>query len=264
VISIALPTYFVRMRFALAWVRGVAAAVVLLTAGIFSPRLRGYLRTFAREVGVTKPHQGPFPVKRPDAVGDPTLPLALPGLDAQDGNVSALELAVLARLVKSRGPALLWEIGTFDGRTTRVLAANAPNDAQVHTLDLPADGLGSTAHALTPGERGYVRKPTSGARFAGTPEAAKITQHLGDSATFDFTPWRRQVDFVFIDGSHAAAYVHSDTNRAGLLTDDRKAVVVWHDYGEWPGVTETLDTLAPTMKGAYRVAGTTLVVWERS
>ncbi|MBX3132804.1 MAG: class I SAM-dependent methyltransferase [Gemmatimonadaceae bacterium] len=252
------------MGFVLAWIRGVAAAVVLLTAGVFSPRLRGYLRQFAREVGVAKPHVGPFPAKRPDFVGDPTLPLALPGLDAQDGNVSALELAVLARLVKSRAPMLLWEIGTFDGRTTRVLAANAPAGAQVHTLDLPADGLGRTAHALSPSERDLVKKPSSGARFAGTPEQAKITQHLGDSATFDFTPWRRQADFVFVDGSHAAAYVVSDTNRAGLLTDDRKAVVVWHDYGEWPGVTETLDTLAPTLKGAYRVAGTTLVVWERN
>lgn len=252
------------MGFVLAWIRGVAAAVVLLTAGVFSPRLRGYLRQFAREVGVAKPHVGPFPAKRPglcrrsDAASRAAWPrrAGWQRLGARAGRAGA------AREVP-RADAALGDRHLrrpHDARPRRQRARGA----QVHTLDLPADGLGRTAHALSPSERDLVKKPSSGARFAGTPEQAKITQHLGDSATFDFTPWRRQADFVFVDGSHAAAYVVSDTNRAGLLTDDRKAVVVWHDYGEWPGVTETLDTLAPTLKGAYRVAGTTLVVWERN
>jgi hypothetical protein len=252
------------MRFIVAWLRGVVAAVVLLTVGIFSPRLRGYLRTFARAVGVARPHVGPFPVRPVDRVGDVELPLRLHDLAAADGNVSTLELSVLALLVSTRRPLVIWEIGTFDGRTTRALAANAPEGAVVHTLDLPASGLATTAHALTPSEKGYVRKPTSGARFAGTPEAARITQHFGDSATFDFTPWQGATDFVFVDGSHAAAYVRNDTQRARALTEGRRAVVVWHDYGEWDGVTEVLDGVAADLPGAYRVEGTTLVVWERS
>jgi len=68
---------------------------------------------------------------------------------------------------------------------------------------------------------------------------------------------------VFVDGSHAEAYVRNDTERARALTDGADAVIVWHDYGEWDGVTEVLDRVARDLPGAYRVEGTTLVVWER-
>jgi len=33
----------------------------------------------------------------------------------------------------------IFEIGTFDGRTTRNMAANVTKDGHVYTLDLPSD-----------------------------------------------------------------------------------------------------------------------------
>ncbi len=248
------------MSFLKAWFQAAAAALTLLTVGTFSPRLRSYLRRFATEVGIRKEPASPFQTRTPDSIGDPSAPVAIPDLEAREGNVSLLELTVLARLVRARHPMLLWEIGTFDGRTTRTLAANAPEGAQVHTLDLPPTQ--ATRHQLTGPERTFVEKSTSGARFHGTPEQSRITQHFGDSASFDFGPWEGQAGFVFVDGSHAAAYVRTDTARAHHLTEGRPAVIVWHDYGEWPDVTAVLHEVAHLFPGAYRVAGTTLVVWE--
>lgn len=248
------------LSFLKSWLQAALAALSLLTIGLFSPRLRSYLRRFAAEVGVRKPAPSPFPLRSPDSIGDASAPVAVPDLEAREGNVSLLELTVLARLVRAARPMTLWEIGTFDGRTTRALAANAPEGAQVHTLDLPASQ--PTRHALAGAERSFVEKSTSGARFHGTAEQGRITQHFGDSASFDFSPWSGRTDFVFVDGSHAAAYVRTDTARAHHLTEGRRCMIVWHDYGEWPDVTAVLHEVAPLFPGAYRVAGTTLVVWE--
>ena len=165
-------------RFATDWVRAATSALYLLTIGLLSSRLRGALRRVTDEVGLWPAARRRIAARSPDTLGDPTAPLALPDLVAADGNVSLLELTVLARLVRARAPRVIWEIGTFDGRTTRVLAANAPA-AEVHTLDLPASQ--TPAHELSGAERRFVEKSSSGARFAGTPEAARITQHLGDS-----------------------------------------------------------------------------------
>lgn len=43
--------------------------------------------------------------------------------DAVSGNISELEMLVLASVIASRAPRACFEIGTFDGRTTLNLAA---------------------------------------------------------------------------------------------------------------------------------------------
>ncbi len=71
------------------------------------------------------------------------------------------------------------------------------------------------------------------------------------------------MDFVFIDASHTYEYVLSDS-RAALKLLRRGGgtkVILWHDYGEWEGVTRALDELAagePTFRGLRRIAGTSL------
>src|SRR5437879_12273380 len=55
---------------------------------------------------------------------------------AVDGNVSAHELEIIAKLVKLTDPCVLFEIGTFDGRTTLNLAAHSREGTPVHTMDL--------------------------------------------------------------------------------------------------------------------------------
>ena len=219
------------------------------------------LRRLAEDVGTLKRPALQIP---PVALADVTPPdavVALPEPESVDGNVTLLELLCLARLARATAARTVFEFGTFDGRTTLTLAANAP-DATVHTLDLPPDT--ETAMPIEQIERIYVFKPVSGARFLGRPEASRIRQHFGDSATYDYGALRGTIDLVFVDGSHSYPYVVSDSRNALALLGARGGVIAWHDYGVWPGVTRALEELArePAFAGLRHVEGTTLVLLD--
>jgi predicted O-methyltransferase YrrM len=169
------------------------------------------------------------------------IPIRVLETKAEGGNVSVAELLVLNHLVAERQPNVIFEFGTFDGRTTLNLAANAPLDAKVYTIDLPAASIADARLALDEDDKVYINKPQSGARFIGSEYARKITQFYGDTAAFDFSLWYSQTDFVFIDGSHSAQYVRSDTEVALKLIGERDGIIVWHDYSEWArGLIEVL------------------------
>ena len=155
------------------------------------------------------------------------------------GNISLLETIVIAKLVQLHKPSRLFEIGTFDGRTTLNMAANAPREAIVYTLDLPRDQLDSTKLPIVSGDKQYIDKPTSGSRYLGTDYGMKIVQLYGDSATYDLSPFFNEMDFVFIDGSHSYEYVMNDSRLALKLLRDGKGIILWHDYNTpyWEGVT---------------------------
>ncbi len=169
---------------------------------------------------------------------------------AIDGNISLAEITVMSKLVKRHNPNRLFEIGTFDGRTTLNLAANASAEAEVYTLDLPKDKLSVTDLPLETGEEKYVDQEVSGLRFLGTDCEQKITQLYGDSATFDFSPFFNTVDFIFIDGSHSYEYVLNDSKRALELLRDGQGVILWHDYGKpwWSGLTTALNEMYSARK----------------
>ncbi|MFH1227766.1 MAG: class I SAM-dependent methyltransferase [Planctomycetota bacterium] len=146
------------------------------------------------------------------------------------GNVSLLELIVLNKLIRIHKPGKIFEIGTFDGRTTLNMAANCSEGAKLYTLDLPSSELYSTKLPIIYGDRFYIDKKTSGSRYISKPYADKITQLYGDSATFDFSPYFNTIDFIFIDGSHSYEYVLNDTSVAMKLLNDGKGLILWHDY----------------------------------
>lgn len=179
-----------------------------------------------------------------------------------NGNVSIFELLAIVLLVRTRQPRTLFEIGTFDGRTTLNLAANISSEARIHTLDLPSTGLDQTRFKVEAIEKEFIDKPVSGSRFLGRPEASKITQHYGDSAKFDFAPYIGQMDFVFVDASHAYEYVLNDSRIAFKLLRPGKGIILWHDYNQpewWPGVIRALDELyagSPEFSRLRQIEGT--------
>ena len=249
-------------RFAKRYAVAASGALYAFTLGVGDAQNRRLIQDIARRFGHRDGEPPRLPTVDVDRITSATASVVLPEPIANDGNVTLLELLVLARLVRERQPRRIFEIGTYDGRTTLALAVNAPDDAQVYTLDLPADA--QTAFAVERSERAFVDKPVSGARFHGTEYARKITQLFGDSATFDFDQY--DADFVFVDGSHAYEYVVNDSERALGLLGDSTGVIVWHDYGEWPGVTRALDQLAASdqhFAGLRWVQGTTLAVLDR-
>lgn len=161
-----------------------------------------------------------------------------------NGNVTIHELLAINFAVAACAPKVVFEIGTFDGRTTLNIAANSPG-AKIFTLDLPAAKIASTKFALEEYDKGYVDKSESGARFQKRAEAANIVQLYGDSAAFDFTPYFNSIDFIFVDGSHAYEYVLNDSRVALKLLRNGKGTIFWHDYGHvcWPGVKRALEQL---------------------
>lgn len=240
----------------------LASSVYLFTLGLAQNRNRILIGSIAAHFGYVR-IRTKLPVVPLSALTaeDETVQVREPV--AGDGNVTLLELLAIVRLVRAHGPRRLMELGTFDGRTTLNLAANSPEGAEVFTLDLPQAGLGSAQLPLAAGDRAYIRKDVSGARYQGTDCAGKIVQLFGDSATFDFSPYFQAVDFVFIDASHAYEYVLSDSRVALKLLRQGGGtkVILWHDYGEWEGVTRALDELAGKdagFRGLRRIAGTSL------
>jgi hypothetical protein len=130
--------------------------------------------------------------------------------DAWICSMTVSEIATLCYLVASKSPRKILEIGTYRGLTTLNLALNAPQ-AEVHTVDI-TDTWGS-----------YY--------YAENAEVNNISQHYGDSTSFDFFHnIGAGVDFCLIDGGHSYEQVRNDTLKVlPLMADD--GILLWDDYG---------------------------------
>ena len=241
-------------------------SLYLFTFGILSARHRAFLLIIAEHFGYREGPSLPpaiLPEFSPDAI-IAGVPITLVESVKADGNVTELELIVLAAAVQKKGASRCFEIGTFDGRTALNLALNSPENALIYTLDLPPE-----AHSRREGASDdikFVGIANVGRRFKGTPYASKIIQMWGDSATFDYSPYEHKMDLVFIDGSHHYNHVLSDTKNAMRMTKPG-SIIFWHDYGGiCEGVTRALNNFykeEKEFKNLKRIAGTALVYLER-
>ncbi|HEV7349493.1 class I SAM-dependent methyltransferase [Telluribacter sp.] len=180
------------------------------------------------------------------------------------GHTTEFELKVISNLVKELQPKTIFEIGTFQGRTTLNLALNSGEDTKIVTLDLPEDNLDEAKYKVEEGEVRYIKKSRSGERFLEHPLRSKITQVFGDSATFDFSPYRKSMDLIFIDGSHAYDYVVNDTLKA-LEMVRPGGVILWHDYTNWEGVRRALNEFFQgdaRFKKLKHIGGTSIALLE--
>lgn len=193
-------------------------------------------------------------------------PIALAETAKSDGNVRLSELAILALAARETPPgSAIIEIGTFDGRTALNLAINADAGVSIATLDLPPDQ--ASALEIEKSERRYVDKPAPGARLRQCAEpwrsfAGRVRQLHGDSATYDWSAHLGRAGLVFVDGSHAYDYARKDSETAMRLVRPG-GIILWHDYGVWPGVTQALEELDASRKlGLVNIRGTSLVFWR--
>lgn len=244
---------------------GLASAVYLFGIGWLRPRNRAAIVTLTSHFGYRHSSREVPRLERisPSAVAPLYTLVEIHEPVAVDGNVSELELILLSRLAREANARTVFEIGTFDGRTTLNLAANSPPDARIYTLDLPRDWLERTASNVEPHERQFVDKAESGERFRTTLYASRIVQLYGDSATFDFSKYYDSIDLVFVDASHAYEYVINDSLQALRLLRNGRGTIVWHDYGRWDGVTAALHDLQEqhdSFEDVKSIEGTTLAV----
>lgn len=247
------------------YVYAAAACVYLFTFGLFSRRHRDLAQAIFRHFryGGKKPIEAIVPkVPFSGIAPDDTL-VRMHEPTVIEGNVSVLELLAVNRLMRVHQPRRVFEIGTFDGRTTLNIASNCGTDAEVFTLDLPKSQIKKAKLPLDDLARKLTDKETSGLRFRGTPYGRQIHQLYGDSATFEFRPYHNTIDAVFVDGAHSYEYVKNDTEQALNLLRNGRGMILWHDYAGAPGVTRALNELYAS-GGAFadmrHIEGTALVL----
>lgn len=182
-------------------------------------------------------------------------------LGTPSGEMPAGELATLCALARVWQPRCVVEIGTARGWTTQHLARNTPEDCQIFTVDLPAEGRAAAAGYSDP----HLVAAAWGSQCNFEKEP-KITQILHDSATVEWERLlERRVDFALIDGSHLYEHVRADTERLwGVLAPS--AIVLWHDYSTVEvrrGVRKYLLELHAEGWPIRRLAGTHFGVFSR-
>jgi len=223
---------------------------LLLARSIASAAARAQVHRLAFDFGLFE--GGPtLPRRRLEELvpGDLEARVARPW--AAPGQTSPYELSALALLAGVEDRERIVEFGTFDGRSTRVLAINAPR-ASITTLDLPPD------------ERRWKPEADVGRFVVDLVATGRVRLHRGDSREFDESSLRGLVDFVFVEGGHGAEIVRSDSSKALAMVGDRPGrVVVWHDYGFIADVSRVVDEIA-RIHSANRewcwLDGTTLAV----
>lgn len=169
-------------------------------------------------------------------------------------SLGAAEQIVLQALVAGRGVRSAFEIGTFNGATTRVLAEALPQDGRVVTLDLPPAAFDGSQR---PG--GFTGSQV-GAAYRDSPAAVRVTQLLEDSLTFDVGCHTGRYDLVLVDGGHEYQHGVADTRTAlGLVAPG--GLVLWDDFEpHWHGLVRGI---CQEMRGRRlcRVAGTAFGVY---
>ena len=180
------------------------------------------------------------------------------------GGIGDFETWIICNLAKSA--ELIFEFGTCTGKTTYLLAANAPT-ATVVTLTLRPEDVASyqevsgddfAAFQAAQSESGFDTF-----FYNGTKEEEHIIQLFGDSKKFDESRFGAKADLVFVDGAHARSYVESDSQKA-LNMIKSGGIVLWHDYRgprRASGVFEALNSLA-TQIDLVHIAGTSFVAYR--
>ena len=212
--------------------------------GAHGPGLQGII-TAAIEDGTRPFLDCPPPTLLPqcelaDIIG-PSEGIALPQTTADNAELPQRETQAVAQLAAMLCSSIIFEIGTYRGRTTTLLATCSPR-AIVHTLDLAPERM------LDGGCFQEVNGTLIGMRFRGDPAAAsRIVQHYGDSRHFDYRPFHGRVDLVFVDASHAYEAVLSDS-AAALRMVRPGGLTIWDDYHpvHGPGVMKALSELSVT------------------
>ena len=180
------------------------------------------------------------------------------------------EQLVLAAITQQLAPQTIVELGTAQGQTTLLLAANSPEHAQVITVDLAPPLRGPYSAACLRGD------DQVGSVYRASPLARKVRQILLAQPK-GFPPELRalegRVDLFLIDGDHSYDGVRRDTELALALAAP-EAVFAWHDYYAFPdyvaqgparrGVYPYLNELAAVGPlSLFQVAGSYLVLGRR-
>ncbi len=183
-------------------------------------------------------------------------PVKLLSLTSVYGVMPAQDLYALLRVIRWLQPQRIFEIGTFQGVTTAHMAINC--NAEIFTLDMPRD-VATDLKGYTENDRALPQpRDNIGHAYRAFNAAGNVHQLLGDSRTFDYTPYSGSIDLVLVDACHLFDHVISDSRNAFDLLGQR-GVVLWHDFGTGRDVVRALQVLAKQYSIVH-LEGTALAV----
>jgi predicted O-methyltransferase YrrM len=165
------------------------------------------------------------------------------------------EQMFLQLLIAARGVRTVFEIGTFNGGTTRILAESVPEGGLVVSIDLPEHEFARTQGpaAFAPSEIGSA--------YAESAASHRIRQERGDTLTYDFSKYHNEFDLVVVDGAHDYQHGRADSITALALAKPG-AVIVWDDFEPyWHGLVHGV-LEATSGLGLAKVRGTSLALLE--
>lgn len=203
---------------------------------------------------------------KPEAQGpSKTTEIFFIGSHGTRGSISDFETWILCTVAKSAQN--IFEFGTFTGKTTYLLAKNAPATGKVVTVTLSPEDVISYTESKTDNKKdtkaAIEESVFNNFYYSNTDVSHKVEQLFSDSKKLDTTLYRKKFDLIFIDGSHAESYVESDSKKA-LEMIKPGGIIFWHDYrgpNRAPGVYNTLNSLSKTIHLVH-IAGTSLVAYR--
>jgi len=195
-------------------------------------------------------------------LGSKIVSVDLPVGKDEEGVLPYDQALAVAALLVAEGPAIVLEVGTFMGATTRLMAENCPS-ATIHTVDLPLEfSIDSSVEGSMPKDDfQLISRRVVGRDFMGQPCQERIVQHFADTAEWDFSEVGAAT-FFFIDGSHTYEYCKNDSDKCLALCRG-KGVFVWHDCDHsHPGVLRCLMDWRAMGRDVRRIEGTPLAYWK--
>jgi hypothetical protein len=169
------------------------------------------------------------------------------------------DLFAILRVLRWLNPKRIFEIGTSAGITTAHMALNS--EAEIYTLDLPRE-MAIEINDYSPGDLSLLQpRDQIGRAYRPFNPNGQIRQLFGDSRAFDFTPYHRSVDLVFVDGCHVFEGVLADSRNAFDLLGD-SGTILWHDFASLRDVTRAVKRLANDWP-IYHIEGTWLAMYVR-
>lgn len=177
------------------------------------------------------------------------------GGDRHGWSLGAAEQLILQVLIRTRACRTAFEIGTFNGGTTRLLAETLPDDGRVWTIDLPPAEFDATQAPA-----GFVGSQV-GLAYRESAAVGKITQILASSLEYDFRDYAGSADLVLVDGGHEYGNGLADT-RTALRLVRGGGLILWDDFeAYWHGL---VNGICDAMEGRQfgRLAGTSFAVYK--
>ncbi len=122
---------------------------------------------------------------------------------------------------------------------------NTEDRVNIHSLDINLSNLDPVIAQLAQNEK-------------------RLCLHHSDSRTFDYSPYKNAIDFIFIDGGHDFEIVKNDTEKALEMLSEQ-GIIVWDDYNpNFKDVWKYLNSFSQSHRNVFHIKETSLVVWDKS